>query len=307
VPDDSTELPARSPRDDERLAVVRALAQARSRGQITQADQLERTDMAIRADTLTDLAALVEDLDSPPALPGPLSSRRGLLLGVAGLAAGVVVGAVGAGALSGSDGSEAVAGGTRTATAGPTSRPTASPTAGPTASPTAGPTAGVTTPVPSAAPVPVVDLFTVAGIETLFADYREQMGTWKAYELTVINATQARADAVVRPIGKRRLQWWSWDPDERWNTIFDPRPVGDPGVRAVDLRDFDLAAVLARVPKAQRSLNVEGAADVDLRFFRAPGAGSVVVISVSNQFREHGALVVDRAGRIIERHPFVRS
>ena len=93
-------LPERPPTETERLAVVRALAEARQREEISQSDQLERVDMAVRVETLADLAALVADLGDPPPLPEPEPepadepevSRRGLLLMVTGgvLAAGAV-------------------------------------------------------------------------------------------------------------------------------------------------------------------------------------------------------------------------
>ncbi|WGY04073.1 DUF1707 domain-containing protein [Nocardioides sp. QY071] len=288
MPDD---LPTRPPRDTERLAVVRALTEARTHGEITRDDQVERTDMALRAVSLAELAALVEDLDNPPTLPKPAASRRGLLLGAVGL---VAAGAVGFAALSGADEPDAAARpspASSTATASPAPAPTHAPTPVPTPEP----------------PAPDIDLYTVAGLKVLIAEYHEKLGTWQAYDLSVLDHDQASADAAILPIRKRRLQWWSWSPDERWSTNFDPMQVTSSNEQVVDLRKVDLAAVVANIPRARRTSNVEEPDALGIFFTHDPEHGAVVRFHVGNQYSEVGTMTTDLSGKVLERRPFERS
>ncbi|GAA1538178.1 hypothetical protein [Nocardioides humi] len=287
MPDD---LPGRPPRSTERLAVVRALAEARQRGELGRDDQLERTDVAVRVETLAELAALVEDLSEPPLLPEAQPSRRGLLLAVGGL---VAAGAAGAAAL-------AARGGEPETAPRATPRPTPTPTPSPTPVPTP-------TPTPTPTPEPVPSLLTVAGLEVLFADYHEKHGTWWAYELSVNGTDRANAHVPVGPLRKRRLRWWNWDPDRRWSTIFDPMPITNPDERAIDLRRIDKAAAIRNVPEAERSLNVENPTGVQFEFTHDRRYGPVVVFYVTNGYRESGAMYTDLAGDVLARSPFVRS
>lgn len=282
-------LPARTPTNSERLSVVRALAEARTRGEITQDDQLERTDMAVRVESLAELAALVEDLSEPPPLPEPGAdpTRRGLLLGAVGLVAAGVAGAV---ALTGRDDAPPVAEAVEATTTPPTEpAPTRSPTP---------------TPTP---PAPDIDLHTVAGLEVLIAEYHATHGTWKAYDLSVTDRQQASADAALLPIAKRRLQWWTWSPDERWTTVFDPSLVTSRDQRVLDLREVDLAAVVANLPKARRTSRVEDPDRLTFSFTHDRVLGAVVEFNVSNAYDEVGTMTTDLSGRVLERRPFVRS
>lgn len=280
-------LPARAPTDTERLSVVRALAEARARGEMTRNDQVERTDMAVRVASLTELAALVEDLSEPPPLPGPGPTRRGLLLGAAGLAAAGVAGAV---ILTGRGDEPPVAEAVESASPAP-----AAPS--PTRSP-------APTPTPS---TPDIDLHTVAGLQVLFAEYHATLGTWKAYDVSVTDRQQASADAAVLPIAKRRLQWWTWNAEERWTTVFDPSQVTSSDQQVLDLRTIDLAAVVANLPKARRSSNVEEPDRLGFSFTHDRVLGAVVEFNVSNAYDEVGTMTTDLAGRVLERRPFVRS
>jgi hypothetical protein len=291
VPD---RLPARAPSNTERLSVVRALAEARTRGEIRQDDQLERTDMAVRVTSLVELATLVEDLSEQPPLPepGPAPSRRGVLLGAVGL---VAAGVAGAAVLTGRDDETPVPEAVASASA-PLAR-TPSPTSTPTPTP----------PAPAPAPAPDVDLYTVAGLHVLFAEYRSTLGTWQAYDVSVTDRQQASADAVVLPVAKRRLQWWSWSPDERWTTVFDPQSVASDTRQVIDLRRVDLAAVVATIAKARRSSNVEEPDQLGISFHHDPEHGGVVEFHVSNPYSEVGTMTTDLSGRVLERRPFARS
>jgi hypothetical protein len=285
VPED---LPTRPPRDTERLAVVRALAEARTHGEITRDDQLERTDMALRAPTVAALAVLVEDLDAPPSLPEPATSRRGLLLGAVGL----VAAGAGFAVLDRGDDPSAAAPRPAPTTSSAAPRPTPTPTPIPTPTPT---------------PPPEIDLYTVAGLETLIAEYRAELGTWQAYDLSVLDHDQASADAAILPIRKRRLQWWSWSPDERWSTNFDPHSVTSDGQQVVDLRKIDLAAVVANIPRARRTSNVEKPDSLGIFFTHDPEHGAVVRFHVGNPYNEVGTMTTDLSGKVLERRPFERS
>lgn len=282
------------PTAHERLVVVRALAEARTRGELSEDDQLERTDMAVRVPTLDELAALVEDLADPPVLPaedpvvGP--ARRRLLVGALGL---LVAGSVGGMALlrRGDD---------PDADAAPRPTPAARPRPTPTPVPTPAPPT-------TAPPAPVPDLHTAAGLRLLLEEYRATTGTWRAYVVSVSEPHRASATAPHGPLRKRRERWWSWNPDERWNTIFDPHPVTGSDQQAVDLRRFDLAAVVANLPRARRSLRVEDPTDVYLALGHDPRHGAVVEIVVGNEYGEKGSLLTDAGGRVLERRPFARS
>ncbi|MDQ6525380.1 DUF1707 domain-containing protein [Nocardioides sp. LHD-245] len=288
--EDPTALPDRAPRDAERLSVVRALTEARARGEISHDDQLERTDMAVRVTTLAELAALVQDLREPPRLPGPLPGRRGVLLGAVGLVA------AGAGFAVLNRGDDPPVTTPRPAPASSSAAPRTTPTPTPTP-----------TPAPTPTPLPDVDLYTVAGLEVLFTEYHATLGTWKAYDVSVTDRTQASADAAVLPIRKRRLQWWSWSPDERWTTNFDPQTVTSDRQQVIDLRKVDLAAAVANIARARRSSNVEEPDAPGISFGYDPEYGGVVEFHISNQYSEVGTMTTDLSGRILERRPFVRS
>ena len=280
-----TDTPERMATERDRMAVVQALSAARRREEIEATDQLERTERALDATTVPELEALLAGVTEKPELPVGVS-RRGLftVLGV---------------------GAVALAGGVIALNQGPDEPAArATPRVTPTPTPTPTPTA---TPTPTPAPPPVPSLFTVAGLELLLQDYRRKFGTWWTYELTVIDEDQARSDVPIGPLRKRRLQWWSWDADDRWNTIFDPSPVGDPGARALDLREVNLKAALANRPKARRSLGVENPEPPGLEITWHREYGAVVQYYVSNSFHEGGVMYTDLAGNILARHPFQRS
>ncbi|MCR1783339.1 hypothetical protein KVF89_12410 [Nocardioides carbamazepini] len=281
-------LPDREPRDTERLAAVSALSDARARGEISQDDQLERTDMAVRVATLAELVELVEDLREPPRLPGPLPGRRAVLLGAVGL----VAAGAGFAVLNRGDDPPRATPRPAPASSAPTPRPIPTP---------------IPAPTPTPEPPPDIDLYSVAGLEVLFAEYHAALGTWKAYDVSVSDHTQASADAAVLPIRKRRLQWWSWSSDERWTTNFDPQVVTTVRKQVIDLRKVDLPAVIANIPRARRSANVEEPDAPGISFTYDPEYGGIVEFHISNQYSEVGTMTTDLAGRILERRPFVRS
>ncbi|MBU2698431.1 hypothetical protein [Pimelobacter sp. 30-1] len=286
------ELEDRAPTAHERLLVVRTLADARTRGDLDEDDQLERTDMAVRVPTLVELAALVEGLPGAPALPAvppPDPNRRRFVLGALGLLA---VGATGGMLWARRDDPP------------PTSAPGPAPAPAPRPTRTPPSTTPPTTP---ATPEPAPDLYTVAGLTLLLREYRELTGTWRAYVLAVSEPHQASATAPHGPLGKRRERWWNWNAQDRWNTIFDPHAVTDPTDRAVDLRRFDLAAAVAHVARARRTLQVEKPTSVYLALGHEPDVGAIVEIVVGNAYGERGRLVTDAAGRVLAREPFVRS
>jgi len=272
--------------DDDRMAVVQALSAARRNEELSAEVQLERTELALAATTLDELRALVADLRDPPTLPVAGVSRRGLLMGLGGLTA-VVVG-VGTAIAVGSDDDEPAA-------ATPPPRTSTTPTPTPTPTPTATPT-----------PKQLPSLFTVAGLELLLRDYRKKFGTWWTYELSIFGERQARSDVPIGPLRKRRLQWWSWDEDDRWNTIFDPQ-AATPLNQPMDLRKVDLKAALANRRVARRTLNVEEPKPPDIEFTTHPDYGPVVQFFVTNSFNESGLMFTDLDGRILSRQPFQRS
>lgn len=278
--------PTQAATDRDRMAVVQALSAARRREELEASDQLERTELALAATTIGDLEPLLDGLTEVPELPVGVS-RRGLLVALGGVAAVAVGGGV---ALLGQSGDD------------PAPRAVSRETPTPSPSPTPSPT-----PSPDPTPPPVPSLFTVAGLELLLKDYRAKFGTWWTYELTVIDEDQARSDVPIGPLRKRRLQWWSWDADDRWNTIFDPSPVGDPNAQAVDLRKVDLKAALANRPRARRSLGVENPEPPGLEITWHREYGAVVQYYVSNSFHEGGVMFTDLSGKILARHPFQRS
>lgn len=275
--------------DADRMATVRALSVARRNEELAAEEQLARTERALDAVTVDVLHGLVADLSAPPTLPVPTAvSRRGLLAGIGGLAVGVV-GTASILGLGGEDEPAPVAGGVTPAA------PATSAIAIPSFTPT---------PTPTQKAVP--SLYTIDGLELLLRDYRRKFGTWWTYELSVFGPDQARSDVLAGPPRKRRLQWWSWDPDDRWNTIFDPQPA-TPEDRLIDLRDVDLDAVLVNQRQARRSLGVEKPQVADFEFTHHSYYGASVIFSVTNKYSEYGHLLTDLAGNVLARQPFQRS
>jgi len=286
----TTSDPHRVPGDADRMAVLQALSRARRQERLSAEAQLDRTEAALTASTMAELRRLVADLEAEG--EPPLASRRTAMWAVLGVGATIVGGTVVGYELL-KDEADAI----------PRVRATNVPSS------STAPTTPTSVPTPASTPTPkpVPSLYTLAGLKLLLKDYHDKFGTWWTYELSVFDTHQARSDVPVGALNKRRLQWWSWDDDDRWNTIFDPQSITDPTTRAVDLRTVNLKAALANLKVARRTLNVENPGQPDFSFESHPSYGPVVMFYVSNSFSEGGLMFTDLDGAILARQPFRRA
>jgi len=252
-------------RDADRTATCTALDHALGDGQLDGAEHRERTATALRATTLGELAALVDDLQLSRPLPElrPARTRRparwvGLVVSLVLLAAGFGIGRATA--------PEAVG----TAAAGAQIDPRF---------------------------VTLKGLHTPEGFAQFVADMRAQLGTTLA-DRAVVYPEYASVTVAV-PGAPARAQSYTYR-----GGMDGPSTAGtrDAKVPLVDVAAFDPAIALRLLAGAPQSLNVT---DPTSRYliFEDDGKGPHVAVYASNDFHETGYLVARPDGSIVAVHP----
>lgn len=272
-------------RDIDRAIVCTALDNAYSDGQLSFEEHRSRIGKARAAVTLTDLKALVSDLQTSVDLPPAQSTVRLSSAQSRGRTPLVVAAAVGVVAL--------VVGTVLVASRGSDddSAPTAS-----AASSTSSVVATTTVPVPSGVvPIvaPRVDFKTAAGISSFRDLYRERFGDTIADEVNMypdgIYAVMERGEAEPN-----RMRRWTF------RGGFSPGDLEarDPDQPVVDLAAVDVEALVRLIADAPA---VIGVADAKISHIglRTDGGGPAVYIYLNNSFNEGGYIRASFTGEIL--------
>ncbi|MFD0360546.1 DUF1707 domain-containing protein [Nocardia sp. GCM10030253] len=274
-------------RDADRATTVELLDSGRRDGQLTEEEHETLTELAAGAETLGDLAGLVDDLQRPAdaaALPQPPHSNRRQWYPAA-VALAAVCAAVIAFALT-SRASETE------------SRPIA-----PVAAPM--PDLGSVQPVVVAMP----NLLTREGLTLFLRKYREKFGDLQVDELTLYDG-YAR---LSRPVPGRPNRVVSYDYRGGFVQSGDvtSRKADQP---AADLADLSVPAISAALAGAAATLRVSNGVVSHLGV-EVNDSGSYsnygiakdkpfVAIYVSNSFKESGHMVLNPAGEVARAWPF---
>lgn len=262
--------------DKDRNDTCQALDAALEDGQLSTEEHRQRVSSATKATTLSQLRALVSDLQIRPAeaaTPAPVNKRR-VVLGLVALAV-VAAGIQLAWGLSGND----------SPSTPPTSQPTSSPSVATTVS-SASPTS-----TPAAPP----QLLTLSGVTGVLAQMRTQFGDTLGYQFTiyedkaiVLRPDTANAHMVVRWM----LLGGSW-------TKLGPTTAIS-GSAVGDLGKFDVQAVIGVVHDASQTLQLYDAPQTFLTIESRKDGSLYISIHVSDNTRRSGWIVVSPDGGVIE-------
>lgn len=272
-------------RDIDRAIVCTALDNAYSDGQLSFEELRSRIGKARAAVTLTDLKALVSDLQASVDLPPAQSTVRLSSAQPRGRTPLVVAGAVGVVAL--------VVGTVFVASRGSDddSAPAAS-----AASSTSSVVATTTVPVPSGV-VPIVapktDFTTAAGISSFRDLYRERFGDTIADEVDMypdgIYAVMERGEGEPN-----RMRRWTFQGG------FSPGDLEarKPDQSVIDLAAVDVEALVRLIADAPAAI---GVADAKISHIglRTDGGGPAVYIYLNNSFNEGGYIRASFTGEIL--------
>ncbi|MFH5208775.1 DUF1707 SHOCT-like domain-containing protein [Antrihabitans spumae] len=272
-------------RDIDRAIVCTALDNAYSDGQLSFEEHRSRIGKARAAVTLTDLKALVSDLQASVDLPPAQSTVRLSSAQSRGRTPLIVAGAVGVVAL--------VVGTVLVASRGSDDDPAPAASA---ASSTSSVVATTTVPVPSGV-VPIVapktDFTTAAGISSFRDLYRERFGDTIADEVDMypdgIYAVMERGEGEPN-----RMRRWTFQGG------FSPGDLEarKPDQPVIDLAAVDVEALVRLIADAPAAI---GVADAKISHIglRTDGGGPAVYIYLNNSFNEGGYIRASFTGEIL--------
>ena len=289
----------RRARDADRDQAVEAIEAAFVDGQLTASDRDLRVERALTAHTMSELAALIADLQVPAELrPAPpveyaatgtrsdratarqvltaVPRRYVAVVGLAAVMALVIPMVVWLVAVF--DPSVNADQGTS-----PGLRDTAAAGASEVASP--------------AEPEPTFAL-SPDDVRTFFTAYEEQFDTLDAYEVDFYETWVS----VQVPVRGSRPRFESWAFDGSFSRLADARAVTS-GARLIGLGDIDLEAMFANLRRAKRTLGVEDPERVYV-LVHTWDERPTVNLYVSNSYGESGYLKTSLGGKVIRAYGF---
>lgn len=263
--------------DDDRNTTCQVLDAALGDGQLSMEEHRERVSAATRAVTLSELGALVSDLQirSAPAELGAVKSpSRSRGIWIAGtvvvllLVAGIGWGLHGRG-------------------------PSANDTAGTATSGRAA--AASATSGTAATPLPPPDLLSLGGLTGFFAQMGQHFGDTLGYQLDI---RSGRAD-LLRPdaVNGHKTALWIYSAGN-WTNLQDD-VIRPPNMSVGDLSTFDVQAVLDAVRDAPQTLGIRNVTDEWLDIQSAEDGSLALRVHVSQGGQGGGYVAVGTDGSVI--------
>lgn len=142
---------------------------------------------------------------------------------------------------------------------------------------------------------------TAEAFTDLVADQEAEFGTTRSYGVNL--QEQISTVAVPTDDGRARFQEWRPREDGTFAAHDDPQGAGE--YREFDLADVDVEALEATMDEAWGSLKVPEPTRIALVVQHwEPHDEPRITVNVSNDYDEHGYVVTDLAGSVVERREF---